>query len=74
MLTQIVLPLKTLPTNFAAERQLWALMCAFMYHQVVGFGEAALAVLAHELAFWTQLAPEVPCVIFVDLHHSEHFV
>jgi hypothetical protein len=45
-----------------------------MYHQVVGLGEAPLAVFADELAFRTQFAPEISCVVFVDLHHSEHFV
>lgn len=49
-------------------------MRALVYHQVVGLREPALAVLAHELALRPQLAPEVPCVVFVDLHHCEHFV
>lgn len=74
VLTQIVLPLETLPAYFAAEGQLRALMGAFVDHQVVGFREPTLAVLADELAFWAQFASEIPCVLFVNLHHGEHFV
>lgn len=74
MLAQVVLPLETLPAYFAAERQLWALMGALVDHQVVGLGEPTLAVLADELAFWAQFASEIPCVLFVNLHHGEHFV
>lgn len=49
-------------------------MRAFVYHQVVGLCEPPLAILAHKLAFWTQLAPEVPGVVLVYLHYGEHFV
>lgn len=74
MLTQIVLPFETLPANLAAERQLGALVGAFVNHQVVGLGEPTLAILADELALWAQFTPKIPGVIFVDLHHGEHFV
>lgn len=74
MLAQIVLPFETLPADLTAEGELRTLMSALMYHQVVRLGEATLAVFAHKLAFWPQLAPKVPCVVFVNLHHSEHFV
>lgn len=73
MLTQIVLPFETLPTDLATERQFRALVGPLVNHQVVGLGEPTLAILADELAFWAQLTPEIPCV-FVDLHHGEHFV
>lgn len=49
-------------------------MGAFVYHQVVGLSEPTLAILANKLAFLAEFAPKVPCVIFVDLHHGEHFV
>lgn len=74
MLAQIILSLETLPADFATEGQLWTLMGALMDHQVVGLRKPALAILAYELAFLTQFASEVPGVIFVDLHHGEHFV
>lgn len=74
MLAQVVLPLEALPAHFTAERQLRTLMGAFVDHQVVGLREPTLAVLANELAFWAQFASEIPCVLFVNLHHGEHFV
>lgn len=74
MLTQVILPLETFPTDLAAKGQLRALVGALVYHQVVGLGESALAVLADELALGAQFTPKVPCVILVDLHHGEHFV
>lgn len=74
MLTQIILPFETLAANLAAEGQLGALMGALVYHQVVGFGEPTLAILADELALWAQFTPKIPGVILVDLHHGEHFV
>lgn len=74
MLAQIILPLEALPAHFTAERELWTLVRPLMDHQVVGLGEAALAVLADELAFRAQLASEVASVVFIDLHHGEHFV
>lgn len=49
-------------------------MGAFMYHQIIGLSEPTLAELAHKLAFLAEFAPKVPGVIFVDLHHGEHFV
>lgn len=74
MLTQVILPLETFPTDLAAEVQLRALMGALVYHQVVRLGESALAVLANEFALGAQFTPKVPCMILVDLHHGEHFV
>lgn len=74
MLAQIVLPLKALPAHFAAEGELRTLVRPLVDHQVVGLGEPALAVLAHELALRTQLASEVAGVVLVNLHHGEHFV
>lgn len=49
-------------------------MGALVDHQVVRLGEPTLAVLADEFAFWAQFASEIPCVLFVNLHHGEHFV
>lgn len=49
-------------------------MGAFMYHQIIGLSEPALAELANKLALLAKFAPKVPGVIFVDLHHGEHFV
>uniref|UniRef100_A0A1E1WFZ3 Uncharacterized protein n=1 Tax=Pectinophora gossypiella TaxID=13191 RepID=A0A1E1WFZ3_PECGO len=74
VLAQVILSLEALPTDLATERQFWAFVGALMNHQVVGLREPALTVLADEFALLAQLTPEVPCVIFVDLHHSEHFV
>lgn len=74
MLTQIVLPFEALPAHLAAVGELGALVRALVYHQVVGLGEPTLAILADELALGAQLAPEVPGVVLVDLHHGEHFV
>lgn len=50
-------------------------MGALVYHQIVGFVETPLAILANELTLWTHLAAEIrPAVIVVDSHYSEHFV
>lgn len=50
-------------------------MGALVYHQIVGFCETPLAVLANEFTLWTHLAAEIrPAVIVVDSHYSEHFV
>lgn len=45
----------------------------FVYHQIVGFGETPLAILANELTLRTHLATKVrPAVIIFDSHYSEH--
>lgn len=73
VLAQVVLPLERLPAHLAGVGQLGTLVCALVYHQVIAFGETALAVLAYELALGPHLPPEVPRpVLVLYLHYGEH--
>lgn len=50
-------------------------MGAFVDHQIVGFGETPLAVLADELALWSHFTTKVrPTVVVIDSHHRKHRV
>jgi hypothetical protein len=73
VLTQVVLPLERLPADLAGVSELRTLVSAFVDHEVVALGEAALAVLADEFALGPHLPPEVPRpVLVLDLHYREH--
>lgn len=73
VLFQVVLALEALAAHLAGERQLGTLVRALVDHQVVALGEAALAVLADELALGAHLATELaPADVVVDLHYGEH--
>lgn len=74
MLLQVVLALEALAAHLAGEAQLGALVRPLVDHQVVGLGEAALAVLADVLALGSHLShPELSSTVLVlDLHYGEH--
>lgn len=73
VLFEVILSLEALPAHLAAEGELGTLVGAFVDHEVVALGEAALAVLADELALGTHLATELPTAhIVIDLHYREH--
>jgi hypothetical protein len=43
-------------------------------HQVVGFGEASLAELAHEFTLWPHFTTEIrPTVVIINSHYRKHF-
>lgn len=48
MLLKVVLPFEGLAANLAGKGNV-VLVAAFVYHEVIGFCETTLAVLAHEL-------------------------
>lgn len=76
VLLEIVLPLEGLSADLAGEGHV-VLMAALVYHEVVGLGEAPLAVLADELyrALGAHLLPpaELPAVpLCLHRHYREH--
>lgn len=71
MLFEVILPLERLAADLAGEGDV-ILVAALVNHQVVGFGEAALAILADELALGPHLAAELPPVVTLHLHNREH--
>jgi hypothetical protein len=76
VLLKVILPLEGLSASLAGERDV-ILVTPLVDHQVVGFGEAALAVFADELALGTHLASEfgsvgVPILSFY-WHNREHW-
>lgn len=74
VLTQIVLPFEVFAADFARVRDLRALVGALVYHEVVRFGEAPLAVFTNELALGPHLPTEVrPTVIVINSHYRKHF-
>lgn len=76
MLAVVILAFEGLAADLAGEGELGRLVRTLVYHQVVGLGEAALAVAAHELALGPNLAATevVRARIVVDLHNREHFL
>lgn len=73
VLLEVVLPLEALPADLAGEGELGRFVRPFVDHEVVWFGEAALAVLADVLALGPHLAPELaPAVLVLNLHYGEH--
>jgi hypothetical protein len=76
VLLKVILPLEGLSAGFTGERDV-ILVTPLVDHQVVGFGEAALAVLADKLALGPHLASEfgtvgVPILSFY-WHNREHW-
>lgn len=76
VLFEVVLALKGFAADLAGEGDV-VLVAALVYHEVVGFGEASLAVLADELdgALGTHLLPaaELPAVpLCLHRHYREH--
>lgn len=72
VLLEVVLPLEGLAARLAREGDV-VLVRALVDHEVVGLGEAALAVLADELALGAHLAPELgPPLVRLHLHDGEH--
>ena len=72
MLLEVVLPLEGLAARLAREGDV-VLVRALVDHEVVGLGEAALAVLADELALGAHLAAELgPPLVRLHLHDGEH--
>jgi hypothetical protein len=76
VLLKVILPLEGLSASLAGERDV-ILVTPLVDHQVVGFGEATLAVFADELALGTHLASEfgsvgVPILSFY-WHNRKHW-
>lgn len=72
MLLEVVLPLEGLAARLAREGDV-VLVRALMDHEVVRLSEAALAVLADELAFGAHLTAELgPPLVRLHLHDGEH--
>lgn len=71
VLLQVVLPLEGLAAGLAGEGDV-VLVRALVDHQVVRLGEAALAVLAHELALGAHLASELSPLVRLNGHYGEH--
>lgn len=73
MLTQIVLAFEVFAAHLARERHLGTLVRTLVDHQIVGFGEASLAILADEFALWSHLTTKVrPAIIVINSHHRKH--
>lgn len=71
VLLEVVLPLEGLAADLAGEGDV-VLVGALVDHEVVGLGEASLAVLADKLAFGPHPLPELPPLFGLDLHYREH--
>lgn len=72
MLLEVVLALERLAARLAREGDV-VLVGALVDHEVVRLGEAALAVLADELALGAHLAPKLrPPLVRLHLHDGEH--
>ena len=71
MLLQVVLPFESLPTCLARESDV-ILVRPLVDHQIVRFGETALAVFADELTFGPHFATEFPTVVGLNWHYGEH--
>lgn len=73
MLFEVVLPLEAFAADLTAEGQFRALVGPLVDHQVVGLGEAALAVLADEFALGPHLPAELaPAHVVLYLHYRKH--
>lgn len=73
MLLEVVLPFEALAADLAAEGELGALVGPLVDHQIVGFGEAALAVLADEFTFSAHFPAKLAATnVVVDLHNRKH--
>lgn len=71
MLFQVILPLERLAADLTGERDV-VLVTALVDHQVVGLGEAALAVLADKFTLGSHFAAKLPPVVTLHLHNREH--
>lgn len=71
VLLEVVLTLEGLAASFAREGDV-ILVRPLVDHEVVGFGEATLAVLADKLALGPHLAPKFATVVRLNGHYSEH--
>lgn len=71
MLFQVVLSLERLAADLTRECDV-IFVTALVDHQVVGLGEAALAILADELALGSHLAAKLPPIVTLHLHDREH--
>lgn len=72
MLFKIVLFLESFTAHFTRECHI-IFMGTLVYHQVVGFGEAALAILTDKLTLGSHLAPsELPPLVSLHLHYCKH--
>lgn len=71
VLFEVVLTLERLAARLAREGDV-ILVRPLVDHEVVGLSEAALAVLADELALGPHLAPEFATVVRLNGHYGEH--
>lgn len=71
MLLEVVLTLEGLSAGLAGEGDV-VLVGALVDHEVVGLGEAPLAILAHELALGAHLATKLSPLIRLYWHDGEH--
>ena len=71
MLLEVVLALERLATGLTRECDV-ILVRPLVDHEVVGLGEATLAVLADKLALGSHLAPKLATVVRLDGHYGKH--
>ena len=71
MLLEVILALEGLAAGFAREGDV-VLVGALVDHEVVGLGEASLAVLADEFALCSHFAPELTTVLRLNGHYGKH--
>lgn len=71
VLFQVVLPLEGLAADLTRKCHV-ILVTALVDHQVVGLGEAALAVLADKFTLGSHFAAKLPPVVTLYLHNREH--
>lgn len=73
MLFEVVLAFEASAAHLATERQLGTLVGPLVDHQIIGFGELPLAVLADELVFGAHFSTELaPTDVVVDLYYRKH--
>ena len=71
VLLQIVLSFERLPTSLTREGDV-ILVRPLVDHEIVGFGEPTLAVLAHEFTFRSHFTTKFPTVVGLNWHYGEH--
>lgn len=71
VLLEVVLALERLATGLTRECDV-ILVRPLVDHEVVGLGEATLAVLADKLALGSHLAPKLATVVRLDGHYGKH--
>ena len=71
MLLEVVLALEGLAAGLAREGDV-VLVGTLVDHEVVGLGEAPLAVLADEFALCSHFAPELTTVLRLNGHYGKH--